>query len=52
MENPQTPLSQQEVKVKSEDPQSLKGTLVSVGILGGFIVISWVAVFILFINRF
>ncbi|NHN30236.1 cytochrome c oxidase subunit 2A [Paenibacillus agricola] len=31
--------------------ESLKGTLVSVMLLGGFLVVTWVAIFILFIAR-
>ena len=34
-----------------EKEQSLKGTLVSVMMLGGFIALSWLGVYILFINR-
>ncbi|MCA1054583.1 cytochrome c oxidase subunit 2A [Rossellomorea aquimaris] len=39
-------------KVDVEDASSLKGTLTSVLLLGGFLVLSWIGVFIVFINRF
>lgn len=43
----------QKIKVepKQEKETSLKGTLVSVFLLGGFIVVTWVAVFALFLSR-
>lgn len=34
-----------------QDGQSLKGTFLSVMLLGGFIVLTWLGVFILYINR-
>ncbi|MEG9297931.1 cytochrome c oxidase subunit 2A [Mangrovibacillus sp. Mu-81] len=37
---------------KVEDQSSLKGTFTSVLLLGVFLVLSWIGVFILFINRF
>lgn len=39
-----------EVKVK--ESTSLKGTFTSVLFLGGFLVLTWVGVFLLFLNRF
>jgi hypothetical protein len=39
------------MKSKTEETTSLKGTLVAVFILGIFILISWVSVFYLFISR-
>jgi len=36
---------------KREEESSLKGTFMSVMLLGAFILISWVAVFLLFIER-
>ncbi|SCB83549.1 hypothetical protein GA0061094_0828 [[Bacillus] enclensis] len=39
-------------KTKVEDSSSLKGTLTSVLLLGGFLLLSWIGVFLLFINRF
>lgn len=38
-------------RLKTDEQTSLKGTLASVFILGIFILISWVSVFYLFINR-
>lgn len=35
-----------------EDRSSLKGTLASVFILGLFIIVSWVSVYYLFVDRF
>ncbi|MBS4215918.1 MULTISPECIES: cytochrome c oxidase subunit 2A [Neobacillus] len=35
-----------------EDSSSLKGTLASVFILGLFIIVSWVSVYYLFVDRF
>ena len=37
---------------KVEDESSLKGTLASVFMLGFFLIITWVGVFYLFVNRF
>ncbi|MGM0899845.1 cytochrome c oxidase subunit 2A [Mesobacillus maritimus] len=37
---------------KVEDQSSLKGTLASVFLLGFFLIITWVGVFLLFVNRF
>jgi hypothetical protein len=39
-------------KVEVEDKLSLKGTLASVFILGIFIVVTWVSVYYLFLERF
>ncbi|XXM74229.1 cytochrome c oxidase subunit 2A [Lysinibacillus sphaericus] len=39
-------------KTKVENSSSLKGTLTSVLLLGGFLIVSWIGVFLLFINRF
>jgi hypothetical protein len=39
-------------KVETEDKSSLKGTLASVFILGAFIVVTWVSVYYLFVERF
>jgi hypothetical protein len=39
-------------KVEVEDKSSLKGTLASVFILGIFIVVTWVCVYYLFLERF
>jgi len=36
---------------KQQDEQSLKGTFVSVMLLGGFIALSWLGIFILFVSR-
>jgi hypothetical protein len=38
-------------RVGKDKEHSLKGTLVSVLLLGGFIALSWLGVYILFINR-
>ena len=37
--------------IHTEPDTSLKGTLISVSLVGAFIVISWVSVFALFISR-
>jgi hypothetical protein len=39
-------------KTEVEDSSSLKGTLASVFFLGAFIVVSWVSVYYLFVERF
>lgn len=39
-------------KVETEDRTSLKGTLFSVFFLGIFIVVSWLGVYYLFLDRF
>jgi hypothetical protein len=39
-------------KVKAEDSSSLKGTLAAVFILGLFLIVSWIGVFYIFIDRF
>lgn len=41
--NPNTP--------KAEDEKSLKGTMISVGFVLAFIIVSWVAVFSLYMSR-
>jgi len=38
-------------KEKSGEEQSLKGTFVSVMLLGGFLALTWIGVFVLFIAR-
>ncbi|WP_044336413.1 hypothetical protein [Rossellomorea aquimaris] len=42
----------QKTEVKVEESTSLKGTFTSVLFLGGFLVLTWLGVFLLFINRF
>ncbi|WP_102274812.1 cytochrome c oxidase subunit 2A [Cytobacillus massiliigabonensis] len=44
--------SKKETKIEAEDSSSLKGTAASVAILGAFLVVSWVAVYFLFLSRF
>jgi uncharacterized membrane protein YqhA len=39
-------------KTKVEESSSLKGTLASVFLLGFFLIITWVGVYFLFVNRF
>ncbi|KAF0818735.1 MULTISPECIES: cytochrome c oxidase subunit 2A [unclassified Cytobacillus] len=39
-------------KTEIEDRSSLKGTLASVFLLGFFLVMTWVGVYLLFISRF
>ncbi|MCD4839107.1 MULTISPECIES: cytochrome c oxidase subunit 2A [Neobacillus] len=39
-------------KTQVEDRSSLKGTLASVFLLGLFIIVSWVSVYYLFVDRF
>jgi hypothetical protein len=38
-------------KTKIEDQSSLKGTLTSVFFLGAFIIVSWIVVYSLFLER-
>jgi hypothetical protein len=42
----------QKTEVKVEESTSLKGTFTSVLFLGGFLVLTWLGVYILFLNRF
>ncbi|BCB04475.1 cytochrome c oxidase subunit 2A [Bacillus sp. KH172YL63] len=46
------PELQNKTVVKLEDSKSLKGTLTSVLLLGGFLVLTWLGVFLLFLDRF
>lgn len=39
-------------KTEMEDSSSLKGTLASVFFLGIFLVVTWVSVYFLFVDRF
>ncbi|CAM3504727.1 cytochrome c oxidase subunit 2A [Cytobacillus oceanisediminis] len=39
-------------KTEIEDSSSLKGTLASVFLLGFFLVITWIGVYLLFVSRF
>jgi len=39
-------------KTEVEDSSSLKGTLASVFFLGAFIIVTWVCVYYLFVERF
>ncbi|MEH7176617.1 cytochrome c oxidase subunit 2A [Neobacillus vireti] len=39
-------------KTEIEDSSSLKGTLASVFLLGIFIVVTWISVYFLFLDRF
>lgn len=39
-------------KTEVEDSSSLKGTLISVFFLGIFIIVTWVSVYFLYLNRF
>ncbi|WP_127530355.1 cytochrome c oxidase subunit 2A [Paenibacillus kobensis] len=43
--------TKQDAPVKKGDEPALKGTFVSVLLLGAFIAISWIGVFVLFIVR-
>ncbi|WP_053363914.1 cytochrome c oxidase subunit 2A [Bacillus sp. FJAT-27251] len=43
---------QKKTKIKVEDSSSLKGTLASVFLLGFFLIVTWVGVFYLFVERF
>lgn len=49
-------MAQAELKTKQksdvDDRSSLKGTLASVFLLGLFIVVTWVSVYLLFVERF
>ncbi|MCA1063127.1 cytochrome c oxidase subunit 2A [Rossellomorea sp. AcN35-11] len=42
----------EKTEVKVEESNSLRGTFTSVMFLGGFLVITWIGVFILFLSRF
>ncbi|MCA0147870.1 cytochrome c oxidase subunit 2A [Rossellomorea sp. DA94] len=42
----------QKTEVKVKEPTSLKGTFTSVLFLGGFLILTWLGVFLLFLNRF
>ncbi|HLR66283.1 subunit I/II of b(o/a)3-type cytochrome C oxidase [Virgibacillus alimentarius] len=49
---PKAQVNQQSLKKDaSEDKTSLKGTFVSVMLLGGFIILSWLGVWGLYISR-
>jgi hypothetical protein len=39
-------------KIEVEDSSSLKGTLASVFFLGIFLIVTWVSVYFLFLDRF
>jgi hypothetical protein len=43
--------NRQGTKHEPNDNASLKGTLVSVMLLGGFLIVSWAGVFLLFLAR-
>ena len=40
-----------QVHTETKKDSSLKGTLISVFLIGGFIVVSWVSAFFLFLSR-
>ena len=40
-----------ETKQNAEKEKNLKGTFISVLLVGGFIVLSWTGVYLLFMNR-
>ncbi|UII54575.1 cytochrome c oxidase subunit 2A [Cytobacillus spongiae] len=42
----------QKTKTEIEDSSSLKGTLASVFLLGFFLIITWVGVYFLYLDRF
>lgn len=46
-----SPRKPEEALGTDRDEASLKGTLVSVMVLGGFLAITWLLVFVLFISR-
>ena len=46
------PEIRKKTSTKVEDNSSLKGTLASVFLLGFFLIITWVGVYLLFLNRF
>ncbi|PLR77200.1 cytochrome c oxidase subunit 2A [Bacillus sp. V3-13] len=41
-----------QTKTEIEDSSSLKGTLASVFLLGFFLIVTWVSVYYLFLDRF
>lgn len=46
------PRIRKNTNTKVEDSSSLKGTLASVFLLGFFLIITWVGVYFLFVERF
>ena len=46
------PELRQKPLMKVKESNTLKGTFASVLFLGGFLVLTWIGVFILFLNRF
>lgn len=46
------PQLEKKTSTKLEDKSTLKGTLASVFLLGFFLIITWVGVFFLFLDRF
>ncbi|WP_071461230.1 subunit I/II of b(o/a)3-type cytochrome C oxidase [Bacillus massilinigeriensis] len=46
------PVIRKNTKAKTDDSSSLKGTLVSVFMVGLFLIATWVGVFYLFMDRF
>ena len=46
------PQLEKKPSTKVEDQSSLKGTLASVFLLGFFLIVTWVGVFFLFLERF
>lgn len=46
------PELRQKSELKLKQSNTLKGTFTSVLLLGGFLVLTWVGVFILFLSRF
>ncbi len=45
------PVNQVEAKEQREQEPALRGTFASVMLLGAFIAVSWIGVFVLFIHR-
>ncbi len=46
------PELRQKSVMKVKESNTLKGTFTSVLFLGGFLVLTWIGVFIIFLNRF
>lgn len=42
---------QQKIEENKDEEENLKGTFISVMILGGFIIASWLGVWLLFLSR-
>jgi len=44
-------MSEPKLKEETKEEESYKGTFVSVMLLGGFLILSWIGVWLLFLSR-